>query len=113
MDLKIIDDRFGNKEAVDVVFHRYLGSNNVAIRLVCETGEQWCMASVNVPGNPLSDELVAIKTYSENEGIDAILIRAGIIQSEPLRYLACGHAITPIFRLTSEACARSRAVPKH
>lgn len=111
--MKAIDDRFNSKESVDVVFHRYVGSNNVAIQLVCDTGEQWCMASVNVPGNPLSDELVAIKNYSENEGIEAILIRAGIIQPEPLRYLACGFAITPIFRLTSEACARARSVPKH
>lgn len=113
-NMKVTDDRFGKGTVVEAVFHRYVGSNNVAIQLVqCDTGEQWCMASVNVPGSPLPDHLVAIKTYSENEGVDTILVSAGVIHPEPVRYLACGHATTPIFRLTEVAKAKAAAVPRH
>lgn len=112
MKESFVDTRFGMNETVSAVFHRYLDSNNVAIELVGEEGPH-CMASVNVPGAPLSDELVAIKNYSENEGIEQVLIEAGIIEAVPLRYLYSGWAQIPVYRMTKEAQAKAQAVPQH
>lgn len=109
MTFKFIDRRFSFRQAVTANFHRYKDSNNVAIELVCDdeesSGQHWCMASVNVPGEILDDILVAIKTHSENEGLDGVLIEAGVIEPIPVRYLDSGFVQIPIYRLTPAAIA--------
>ena len=46
--------------------------------------EPWCTAAVKVPGLLIGE--VAIKNYSENEGILSALVSAGIVK-EPHRYI--------------------------
>jgi hypothetical protein len=45
-----------------------------------EDGEQVAVATVNLPGVPLNPGEVFIKDYSENEGMLAALVRAGIVE---------------------------------
>lgn len=113
MKSTFIDNRFGMNQTVCATFHRYTGSNNIAIRLTDEDGMPWGMASVNVPGYTFPDDRVAIKAYAEGEGIDALLIQAGIIEPDPIDFCPSGYVTIPVYRLTTAAHAEAQAVARH
>ena len=62
------------------------------------TDEPVLMASVNVPFEPLFDDEVIIKNYSENEGILAVLIAAKVI-GEPIRFASTGWTSSPVCKI--------------
>ena len=87
-------------ENCKVQFGKY-GNGRTAIMLVRENGEPMAKASLNLEAAlhwPLSADEIAIKDYSENEGMLAALTGAGIV-SAPLRDVACGFVRVPICRL--------------
>lgn len=67
--------------AGDVEFAVY-GNDQTAIIIIREGGERECVATVNLEGlgapEPGPDQ-VWIKTWSENEGIDAALVSSGVV----------------------------------
>lgn len=63
---------------LNVHFHRYLNSQNLAIQLM-KGRESLTIATVNTDG--LSKDEVAIKNYSENTGVYEALLEADIIES--------------------------------
>ena len=68
----------GNTLSVEMT--RYAGNDRRAIQLIdMEDGYPYCMATVNLPGADLSDNEVAIKNWSENEGILECLQANGVI----------------------------------
>lgn len=76
----------------------YQNNNSVAIQLnEATTGEPWLTASVNVDAELAEDE-VAIKDYSENEGVLAALVEAGIV-SQPIKIISSGFVNIPICKL--------------
>lgn len=107
MKLEFIDSRFNGRQPVKAVFARYAESGNIGIELLCDDeeskGQPWCVATVNVPGYRTEEDEVAIKTYSENEGLDTLLMLAGIIEKTPVRYIKSGFVQIPVYRLTKEA----------
>ena len=63
-----------------LVFSRYQNNNRISLQLMeLETGEPYMTASVNMPDIYLSDDMICIKNYSENEGILDVLINAHIV----------------------------------
>ena len=63
----------------DVVYGQY-GNGRTAISLMdAADGSPIATASVNLPDEPLKDKEVAIKDYSENEGMLDALMDAGVI----------------------------------
>lgn len=63
-----------------LVFSRYQNNNRISLQLMeLETGEPYMTASVNMPDIYLSDDMICIKNYSENEGILDVLINANIL----------------------------------
>lgn len=87
----------------DVVFRRYNETGGVAIELVCPFNEEqgyaepMAMATVNI--GLLGVGEVAIKNYSENEGMLKALIEAGVVHS-PHRFVQSGFVGIPICYLT-------------
>jgi hypothetical protein len=78
----------------DVIQSEYQKDNSVAILLQeKETGDDVATASVWIPG--LQQGEVAIKDYSENEGMLDVMITAGIV-SQPIRHEESGFAIIPV-----------------
>ena len=72
-------------------------SGNVCINLIDASDHcPYMCATVNVDG--LTENEVAIKNYSENEGILPVLIREGIVKS-PHRYVNSGFVKIPICEL--------------
>jgi len=73
------------------------GTYRVAILLnEVDTDERVAVATVNVPNEPLADDEVVIKDYSENEGMLHTLIMAKII-TVPERYTKTG--MMPVCKL--------------
>jgi hypothetical protein len=98
--MKIIDNRFGADTVVSPWFERYQ-NGQLALELVeADTGEDWCMASVALPAG-LPDDLIAIKNWSENEGMSGILERAGLIEGQPVQNVRSGFVQVPVYRLTA------------
>lgn len=83
-------------EKLNIQFTRYSENNNIAIRLYNEKGP-WCVATINL-GVKLPDSLVAIKNYSENEGVLEALREAKIV-GETVDVIPSGFVIIPIVKL--------------
>lgn len=54
--------------------------------------------TVNVAGQVLASDEVAIKTWSENEGVEKDLLLAGVIEGPVLRRIPSGFVEIPIYK---------------
>jgi len=81
----------------DVIIQRY-GTGNLAIRLLdAEDGMPVAVATTNANGLDLDE--VAIKDYSENEGMYETLVENGIIHPKH-REISTGYVTVPVCKLT-------------
>ena len=74
-----------------------------ALELICENGEPWTTASVNMGHCP--DGCMFIKDWSENEGMVEALKEAGVITGDPVVTSPSGFVTAKAYRLTDEANA--------
>jgi len=93
-----------------VEFSHYLNNNRISIALynadpikedgyTAEPGTELILiASTNLVDEVILEDEVAIKNYSENDGIMFVLIHAKII-SPAIRHVPSGHANIPICKL--------------
>lgn len=80
----------------DVYVSRYMHGGRLAIALVERaTGEPWATATVNVPDDPLGPKEVAVKDYSENEGMLDALVAAGLVRPTG-RTISQGYVTIPV-----------------
>ena len=93
-------------EDAEVEFATYPYGQRMAIRLNSLIGEPLAVASVNIEG-PIEPREIAIKDYSENEGMLAALIAAGIVEDTGVS-VASGYVSIPIARLTDTALAEAQ-----
>lgn len=77
------------------------GNGQNAIQFMDETGIPYFVATVAVDEHIESDEL-AIKSYSENEGVLEWMIKNEIVQ-EPHRFVQSGFVLIPVCKLTEDA----------
>lgn len=80
------------------------GNGNLALRVLAENDEPIMVASVN-PGEEIPDDRIAIKDYSENQGIADTLVRYGYIEEEPEDLISSGFVEIPVYRLTEKGRA--------
>lgn len=82
-----------------IQFHKYR-NGSLAMRLVStyDTQEPIATASVNLANGEVKPGEIAIKDYSENDGMLQTLISHGIV-SEPIRYIRTGYIEIPICNL--------------
>ena len=100
--MQITDPRFNNTQPVSLSIARYLGNDNLVLRGSLPDGEPWATYTVNM-GVALSDDRVALKTWSEGEGATDVLIAAGVIEAEQLGSINNNHVSARIYRLTPAA----------
>lgn len=81
-------------------FGRYRNNNRISIQLIEEkTGEPIATASVNLPSiNGIMDNHIAIKDYSENEGMVEALKKAGII-GKSVAFVEQSHVTIGVYEL--------------
>jgi hypothetical protein len=80
----------------------YYSNGRLALSLTDEEGPV-AVATVNVVGEPLEEGEVCIKDYSENEGMFAALVAAGLVETEPVRWVPQGFVEVPVGKLTPKA----------
>lgn len=78
----------------------YKSPDNPAL-LIESDGERMCIASVN-PDMELPEHHIAIKNWSENDGMDDFLKKVGIIENEPIYSVPSGFVSIPIYPLTEK-----------
>jgi hypothetical protein len=81
---------------------RYQEPRNLALRLIQPGGHVWATCTVN-PSVLLNDRYVLIKTWSENDKMNAYLIEAGVIELQPILHWPTGRTSAPLYRLTERA----------
>ena len=79
---------------------RQYGNGNLALQVVDDEGVI-CTCTVN-PGERVDDGRVAIKDYSENEGMVDTLLEMGIIKGKPLYTIPSGFVQIPVYELTDK-----------
>ncbi len=80
---------------------RYMNSGPIWLSLEDEVdGEPVARCTISLPGVTNKDE-VAIKDYSENEGMLDTLMDAGVVKP-PHRFVSSGFVMIPICNLTDE-----------
>ena len=88
-----------NQWECEVLIKKYPLNNRTAIELVdAEDGSPVAMATVNFPDEPLNDDEVLIKDYSENEGMYQALVDAKVI-SEAIEFIQRGFVQVPKSKL--------------
>lgn len=84
------------------------GNGRIAL-FVAEPGypdsEMIGVATVNLPDIELADDEVAIKTYSENEGVEKALEPTGILK-EKVREVQTGYVTVPIYKIDMKVLDR-------
>jgi len=80
------------------------GNGNLALEAMGaegtqEEGDPIVRVTVN-PGVPVPEDCIAVKNYSENEGMDNLLISLGIIEDTPVARIPSGFVEIPVYRLT-------------
>lgn len=83
------------------LWFKYQENGRPALELICADGEPYTTASVNFSHQPLAEDEIVIKTWSENEGVLEALIKAGIV-SEPVRFFHSGFVQAPVCKLLVE-----------
>jgi hypothetical protein len=82
-----------------IVQKRKYGNGGVALQLVDgEDGSPIATATVNIPGLKLGHNEVAVKDYSENEGLLGALVEAGVVKPTG-RVAKTGHVEVPVCEL--------------
>jgi hypothetical protein len=89
-DCKMVSGRYSNGRTV--------------LALADEEGPV-AVATVNVPEEPLGPDEVCVKDYSENEGMVAALVEAGVVEPLVVRRVRQGFVEIPVCRLTEKARA--------
>lgn len=80
--------------------NRYRENNNLAVDIVDNKG---CIARVTVNmGVKLGDDLICVKTWSENEDMEAFLKLQGFVERENESYASNGYVSAPIMSLTAK-----------
>lgn len=97
-------------------FARYRSTQNIAVQLVVNNpdgtfeqamhGEPMCMATTNLTALP--DGQIAIKNWSENDGIVNSLVKAGLIEPEACGQIENDFVSAPVHKLTPGAIVELR-----
>lgn len=85
-----------NEQLVAAVSH-YAQGGNVALSFYMPDGEPAFTATVNLEGLVLEPRYVAIKNWSENEGMENFLYMHGFIAENPIHYHRSGFVNVPVY----------------
>jgi len=107
MAMQFLDTRFGLDQPVLPQFARY-ANGQLALTLLCPDGEPWLTVTSAV-ATSLPADAIAVKDWSENEGVPQLLIQAGLIEALALTRIKASFVEVPVYRLT--AAARALVTP--
>ena len=95
--------KYATYEGCEFKTGRYC-NGNLALQVVSEAEGPICVCTVN-PGVEVGDDEIAVKDYSENEGMAATLLEMGIIKGEPVYRIPSGWVEIPVYELGEKGLA--------
>lgn len=90
-----------NKVALS--FSHYLANFQNSLLITSLHGERLNVASICLADETLKDDEIAIKNYSENDGVLDFLVQEKII-STPIRTVKSGYVEIPICKILTPLC---------
>lgn len=87
-------------ERVFINFLKYNNGNNALRLYCCQDNMPYAMCSINVD-EKLSKDEIAIKNWSENTGMEEVLMSVGIIK-EKVKNINNGYVTIPVYKLSQE-----------
>lgn len=93
------ESKYGNYEDCYFEVIRYATNNNLAIKIISETEGPITVVTTNT-NRKLPDTQIAIKDYSENEGMVNWLYSMGIIGLNPVETILSGFVEIPVYEVT-------------
>jgi hypothetical protein len=99
------------KEWECILVPRYYSNGRKAISLVSDDDmrEPIAVATVNLPEVPMDDDHVAIKDYSENEGMALMLVQNDIVYPMYVKTVQSGYVDIGIHKLTEKGLSLFKA----
>ncbi|MDF2881258.1 MAG: hypothetical protein K0R54_1815 [Clostridiaceae bacterium] len=85
----------------EVVFNKYYNGNNYIELRDSEDGLPLLVASTNLEA-PMDSEMVLIKNYDGNEGLEKALLESGILDKF-IAYIPSGFVSIPMYKLSEQA----------
>lgn len=87
-------------EVFEVVFNigKYFNRRTAIQLIIADTGEPFCVLSVNIPECELELDEVLIKTWSENEGAARVARNSGLFQDTGKRFQT-GFTVAEIWKV--------------
>jgi hypothetical protein len=101
------DTRYDYDLIVTVQFSHY-ANGQTAIVLLTPENEPWLVATVAVRA-AIPTDCVALKHWSENDGVPGMLADGGVIERKPVRQIQDWQRAIPVYRLTRAALAERRS----
>ena len=86
-----------------IVFDQYQANNNTAMMIYSEENHDLITVASTNTRYIHPEGHVFIKNWTENTGVDKILVDNNVIQKEPIAYTPSGMVNIPIYELTEEA----------
>ena len=98
--MHLIDSRWGDGQIVETRLATYANGGR-ALQLYCPDGEPWATVSVKTSID-VPPDAIAVKTWSENEGLLALLLDAEILVGPLLFEIPCGYAAATVYALNPQ-----------
>lgn len=76
-------------------------NGNLAVKIMSNTEGPIAVVTVN-PDIRLRDDAIAVKNYSENEGMSEWLAKKGLIELDPVDVIRTGFVEIPVYWLTDK-----------
>lgn len=92
-------NRFGQETTVSVEKTHYVDGNLALVLKTVPNEELYAVVSVNFPNEDIPYGYVAVKDYSENDGLLKILIANGVLDPNPIRVLHSGFVKLPVHKV--------------
>lgn len=103
------ETKYVAKQTIFIKTDRYADTGNVALKVVGQGNEPMMTATVNPPdpitmkSMKLEAGTVALKDYSENQGVVAAFIKAEVIERQAVKIIPLKHSNVGVYRLTDKA----------
>ena len=82
----------------NIVKEQYTNGRTALLLMDVDDNEHVATATVNLPDDDIPEKYVAIKDYSENEGMLNLLIEEKIV-AQPVEHISSGFVSIPICKL--------------
>lgn len=95
-------DRYGEYHHCEFIVNKYVGTGNLSVEIWSPEEGPITKVTVNTDGVSIPEGYIAVKDYSENEGMVEWLISQDLIIDDVVTFIESGFIHIPVFKLTDK-----------